>query len=267
MVLYFSTTGNTEYIAKEIASELKNQTIDLLPRIREHDHSDIYSDAPFVICTPVYVCEMPGFVADFIRKTPLNGCKDVYFVFTSGGYAGISGPLAGRIVRKKGMKYRGCAELTMPQNYIATDLYDELEDDEIERRIITSAGQIGRIAESIRRGEDLKSRHKWLAEYAAIVPVNPVWQRIMQPVKKFHATDKCTGCGMCEGRCPLKKIKMVKTVSSGKETYRPKWTGRSCAHCMSCIQNCPVQAIEYGKITPGKRRYRFRDYSNAVERD
>ena len=29
---------------------------------------------------------------------------------------------------------------------------------------------------------------------------------------------------------------------------------------MSCIQNCPVQAIEYGQVTPGKERYRFDKY-------
>jgi ferredoxin len=33
-----------------------------------------------------------------------------------------------------------------------------------------------------------------------------------------------------------------------------------CAHCMSCIQNCPVEAIDYGDITPPKKRYTFDRY-------
>ena len=264
MVLFFSATGNTEYIAKQIAVCLNEQSVDLLPLIREHDYSDIHSETPFVICSPVYVCEMPGFLAEYLKKVKLTGSRDVYFVFTSGGYAGISGPLAGSIVRKKGMNYRGGAELTMPQNYIATDLYDELEDSEIELRIAESSGMVGQIAETIRRGDDLKARHKWLLEYAAILPVNPVWQRVMQPVKYFYVTDTCIGCGLCAERCPLKRIWMMPLKTSGKLSAYPKWTGHSCAHCMSCIQNCPVHAIEYGDITPGKKRYKFSDYQYAV---
>ena len=264
MVLFFSTTGNTEYIAKQIAARLNDQTADLLPLIREHDYSDIHSETPFVICAPVYVCEMPGFVAEYLKNARLTGCRDVYFVFTSGGYAGISGPLAGRIVRKKGMRYRGCAELVMPQNYIATNLYDELEDSEIERRIAASSDMVDRITETIRRGDDLKSRRKWLLEYAAIIPANPIWQKVMQPVKQFYVTDKCTGCGLCAERCPLKRIQMMPVRASGKVSSYPKWTSRSCAHCMSCIQNCPARAIEYGNITPGKKRYRFKDYQYAA---
>lgn len=267
MVLYFSTTGNTEYIAKQIAERLGDQAVDLLPLIRSHDHSEIHSDSPFIICAPVYVCEMPDFVADHLAKTSLTGCRDVYFVFTSGGYCGISGPLAHRLVRKKGMRYRGCAELVMPQNYIATNLYDELEDSEIERRIAESSGMVDEIAETIRNGEDLKSRHKWLIEYASILPLNPVWQKVMQPVRPFYATDKCTGCGLCAGRCPLNRIRMMPVRNSGKVSAYPKWTGRSCAHCMSCIQNCPVHAIEYGNITPGKKRYIFRNYQYAASRE
>ena len=264
MVLYFSTTGNTEYIAKQIAARLNDQTVDLLPLIREHDYSDIHSDAPFVICAPVYVCEMPGFVAEYLKNARLTGCREVYFVFTSGGYAGISGPLAGGLIRKKGMRYRGYAEVVMPQNYIATNLYDEPGDSEIERMISESSGAADLIAETIRSGDDLKVRHKWLLEYAAIIPANPIWQRLMQPVKPFYATDKCTGCGLCADRCPLKKIHMMPQRTSGKVSSYPKWTGRSCAHCMSCIQNCPARAIEYGNITPGKKRYRFKDYQYAA---
>jgi NAD-dependent dihydropyrimidine dehydrogenase PreA subunit len=34
----------------------------------------------------------------------------------------------------------------------------------------------------------------------------------------------------------------------------PVW-GKECTQCLACIHRCPVQAIEYGKATIGKRRY------------
>jgi len=50
MVLYYSATGNTEYIAKELAKLLNDERIDLLERIKQQDFSILHSEKPFVIC-------------------------------------------------------------------------------------------------------------------------------------------------------------------------------------------------------------------------
>ena len=102
MILYFSATGNTKYAAQKLASLLEDEPLDLLERIKKHDHSAIGSSKPFVICAPVYVCEMPRFLASFLAQTPLTGTSEVYFVFTSGGYTGIGGVAAGRHRRIRG---------------------------------------------------------------------------------------------------------------------------------------------------------------------
>ena len=59
MILYFSATGNTRFIAQELARRLDDEALDLTARIREGDHAPIQSQKPFVICSPVYVCEPP----------------------------------------------------------------------------------------------------------------------------------------------------------------------------------------------------------------
>ena len=257
LILYFSATGNTRFVAQRLANRLDDEALDLLDRIKRGDHAPIHSDKPVVICAPTYVCEMPRFLADYLRKTPLTGSRDVYFIFTSGGYAGISGVLAKAIVRKKGLRYMGCAELTMPRNYIVSDHYPELDKSEIERRIRKSAEAIESIATAIGRGERLRSRHVWLFELIITLPFSPVWCRLKQGVSDFRATDKCVGCGKCARLCPLNAIECV----DGK----PVWRGGSCAHCMSCIQNCPVCAIEYGQITQKKNRYLFEKYRYALK--
>ena len=256
MILYFSATGNTRFVARRLEKCLEDESLDLLDRIQRGDHSPIHSDKPFVICSPTYVCEMPRFLSDFLRKTPLVGHTDAYFIFTSGGYSGISGVLAKGLMRKKGLRYLGCADLTMPRNYLANDHYPELEIPEIERRIRTTADKIEAIAAAIRRSERLKSRHVWALEVFITLPFNPVWCRFRQGISGFHTTDKCIGCGKCAKLCPLNRIKIV----DGK----PVWSGKSCAHCMSCIQNCPTEAIEYGQITQKKKRYRFEKYRYAL---
>jgi len=39
---------------------------------------------------------------------------------------------------------------------------------------------------------------------------------------------------------------------------RPIWGGR-CEACYACLNFCPVEAIQYGWLTRGRRRYRHPD--------
>ena len=94
MILYFSASGNTEYIAKLLAKELDDECIDMNECIRTDDYTRVFSKKPFVICTPVYVCDMPTFVREYIKRLPFRGNRKVYYVFTSGGYAGMAGTTA-----------------------------------------------------------------------------------------------------------------------------------------------------------------------------
>lgn len=253
MVLYFSATGNTRYIAELIAKEIGDETLDLLERIREKDYSPIRSKKPFVICSPVYVCEMPIFLADFIKKLKLRGNPEVYFVFTSAGYAGISGMLSKKLAEGKRMRFMGYAELAMPKNYIASDRYAELDEDEIIYRIENCTHAAKQVAYNIKQEKVLNwSRHVYLIEKAVILPFTPWWVKNKQPTKDFHASDKCISCGKCASVCPIKNI----ILKDGK----PVWTGPSCTHCMACICNCPTEAIDYGNITQKKDKYNIKKY-------
>ena len=101
MILYFSATGNTEFIAKELAKRLEDECVNLLERIKTQDFSPLHSQKPFIVCAPVYVYEIPRFMTKFLKKLPFSGSKDVYFILTSGGYCGPSGKLLKRIFRAK----------------------------------------------------------------------------------------------------------------------------------------------------------------------
>ena len=162
MVLYYSATGNTEFIAKELARKIGDECVNLLERIKAQDFTPIHSDKPFIICAPVYVCEIPRFMTKFLKKLSFTGSKDVYFILTSGGYCGPSGLLLKKIFKKKKMVCHGHAEFKMPRNYVASDSYPMLEKDEVERRILNSYNQLDQVAADILAGNKLKARHGFL---------------------------------------------------------------------------------------------------------
>ena len=256
MILYFSATGNTEYIAKEIAKQLDDECINLLDRFKKSDHSVLHSDKPFIICAPVYVCEMPRFMSKYLKKQTFTGNRNVYFVFTSGGYCGISGQLAKSMFRKKKMNYCGHAEFKMQRNYVANDAYPMLSREEVEERIIKSHEKIGPVVADIKAGRKLTARHIFLFETIITVPFNPIWCKFKLRAKDFYSTDKCIGCGKCVKLCPLNNITLNKR--------KPVW-GNNCTHCMACIGNCPTQAIEYGTVTQNKEQYNFGKYRYIVD--
>ena len=254
MVIFFSATGNTEYIAKQIAERIGDDSLNLLKRLKANDFSPVESQSPFVICSPVYVCEMPRFFADYLMRVELTGSRSAYYVFTSGGYAGIAGWQAARISKRKGMIYMGRAELTMPRNYPVSRRYPMLSDEENRRRIQQSYDRIPEISEHIIREEKIRARYITQIEKLITLPFNPLWVKHKQPADPFHTTDKCIGCGKCANLCPLNNIHIA--------DKRPVWSS-SCAHCMACLANCPVEAIEYGDRTQGKPKYRAGKYIDS----
>lgn len=256
MVLYYSATGNTEYIAQEIAKRLDDECLNLLDRIKAKDNSLLRSKKPFVICAPIIVCEMPRFLSDYLENQSFLGSREVYFIFTSGGYCGIAGVLAKKLVEKKMMTYCGHAEFRMPRNYVASDAYSQHTQEEIEERVLESHARLDDVADLIKSGQELSARKVQLWETVVTVPFNPVWVKYKLTAKDFYSTDKCIGCGMCERRCPLNNIKL--------KDKRPVW-GSNCTHCMACIGNCPVEAIEYGDITQKKEKYNFSKYRHLVK--
>ena len=256
MVLYFSATGNTEFLAKEIAKRIDDECVNLLERVKNQDFSPIHSEKPFVICAPVYVCEIPRFMTKYLKKASFTGSKDVYFILTSGGYCGPSGLLLKNIFRKKKMKCHGHAEFKMPRNYVASDDYPMLEKPEVEKRITDSYNHLDEVVGDILAGNKLKARHVFLFETLITLPFNPIWCKYKLKAKDFYAEESCIGCGKCEKLCPLNNIKIV--------DKKPVWA-ENCTHCMACIGNCPVNAIQYGNITQKKEPYNFGKYQYVVK--
>ena len=119
MILYFSGTGNSEYVAKRIAKEIGDETVNLFERIRNGDFSEMHSARPWVIVAPTYAWRIPRILDNWLKRTKLSGNQDVYFVMTCGGSIGNAGKYLATLCRNKNMRYLGCAEIKMPENYIA----------------------------------------------------------------------------------------------------------------------------------------------------
>ncbi|RHO59444.1 flavodoxin [Eubacterium sp. AM05-23] len=244
MILYFSGTGNSAYAAKRIGREIQDEALDLFDKIRNHDHSALSSKRPWVVAAPTYAWRIPRVVSDWLMKTELEGARDIYFVLTCGGGIGNAGAYLKRLSEAKGLRYRGCAEVRMPENYIA--LYDAPGREEALALIDKAEAPISAIARRIGEGAVLPGPSATFKDKIQSGLVNDVFYPVVVHASKFRVTGACISCGKCEAVCPLSNIRM--------ENGRPRW-GKRCTHCMACICRCPKEAIEYGKHSEGQPRY------------
>lgn len=249
MVLYFSATGNSKFAASYIAKGLHDTLVDLLPYIKANKPLTVDSDAPIIFCLPVSVCAMPTYVKRYLKQVTCTPGQLVYFVFTNGGYDGIS-PMDGYLFAKKQkLNYKGSFSLKMPRNYTVSTQYKLNSPEEIAEIVEQARQELDRILTVIKERKKASHRHIFLFEYLITIPFVPIYAKLGFSAKPFYATDSCIGCGLCERKCPLNAIEIV--------NRKPVWNSDSCAHCMSCINNCPKKAIEYGDVTANLNRYTF----------
>lgn len=254
MIIYFTGTGNSLYIAEAIADRVSDETVSSNDIIKRGEIGNFYSEKPWVFVFPIYLSTIAEVFANFIRGSKFQGSKDAYFVATCAGSMGATPNLAAKLCKEKSLNYRGAVRIPMPQNYIALFKMDSQE--LCDKKFAEAAPVIEATSVAILSNEDIEAKKVSGIEYVATGLVEKMYNGPFTKTKKFYATDECMSCGLCEKMCPMNNIQIV----DGK----PKWIG-SCIHCMSCINRCPKQAIEYGKNTIGKKRYVCKTYNSGEQ--
>ena len=246
MILCFSGTGNSRYIAGRIAQALPDKVVDLNAKIRADDHAKMQTGPDVIVAAPTYAWRVPRVVSEWLSKTELAGAERIWFVMDCGGEIGNAAKYNRRLATQKHLRYMGTAQIVMPENYIAMfGVPDAKEAGEIAEK---AKPDIDDAIARIKAGQLFSAPRNNLYDRFMSGPVNPIFYRFFVKAAAFRANDACIGCGQCVKNCPLNNI----ALKDGK----PKW-GKQCTHCMACICYCPTEAIEYGKKSIGKPRYRF----------
>lgn len=246
MVLYFTGTGNSKYVAQRIAAALGDTLFCMNDRIRAGDTSPVETGRRLVIVTPTYAWRIPRLVRDWLRSTELRGAEQAWFVMTCGSEIGSADKYNRALCAEKGLACMGTGQIVMPENYIA--MFDAPQADKARRIVAKAEPDIDRAIAAIKESRAFAPTRRNLYDRFMSGPVNPVFYACVVKAKAFTVSDACVGCGRCARRCPTNSI----ALRGGK----PVW-GKGCTHCMACICYCPTEAIEYGKKSLGKPRYHF----------
>jgi len=242
-IFYFSATGNSLQIARNIADELENGVLlSMATCISSKPVGGLSESIGFIF--PVYFNGLPKLVKCFIEKLIISPETYCFAIATSGGTRSNALGMIDDILIPKGVRLSFADEIKMPGNYIIS--HDSPHTPEVERLVTDASIRTKTIAKAIVN-----------QEFQPALPKAKLWSKIInnrflyknahKSDEKFTATDKCVGCGLCAKVCPVHNIKM--------ENQRPCWQ-HSCEQCLACIHWCPCEAIEYGKNTIRRARYR-----------
>lgn len=248
MILYFSGTGNSKYVAEKIAEKTKDELISINNLLKNNEIGNFNSSKPYIFVCPTYSWAMPKIVEEFILNSVFNGNKDVYFILTCGGGTHSANLRIKKMCKNKNFNFKGFYELLMPENYTVLSMIRLPNKKEAINIINNAKPKIDTISNYINSNKsfpDFKSTGK-IYTY----PVNYLFYKFVIKGKHFYNTNKCIRCGKCVKNCPLNNIKMEEKFIS--------W-GNNCTHCMACINRCPTKAIEYKNSTKGRFRYYLPD--------
>lgn len=244
MILYYTGTGNSRYIARQLASELGDTLVSMNDKLKQQDTQLINVSDRLIFVVPTYAWRIPKIVEQWIEKTEFVGEKKVWFVMNCGSEIGNASKYIQILCQKKHWYYMGTMPILMPENYIV--LFHAPSDNEASEIIQKANSYICEAVQLIKTNQKFpKNRHNLYDKLMSGI-INPIFYQLIVKANDFYVTEQCIGCGKCENLCPLNNIQL--------KDHKPIW-GHRCTHCMACICCCPKSAIEYGKKSIGKKRY------------
>ena len=150
MILYFSGTGNSKYVAQRMAEALNQSLLSMNDRIRSHDTSPVETDERLVIVTPTYAWRIPRLVRDWLLETEFPGAAQAWFIMTCGSEIGHASRYNRSLCQTKGLTDMGTAQIIMPENYIA--MFDAPQAEEARRIVAKAQPDIDRSIAAVREG-------------------------------------------------------------------------------------------------------------------
>ena len=254
MIFYFSGTGNSEYVARQLADALGERLIGMAQAINSGEMHYKLADGEMVGWVfPTYSWGPAPIATAFARKVTIDGFGShtySYMVTTCGDDIALSAQMWRAELHRRGMHCQMAMSVQMPNNYILLPGFDVDSKDLESRKRSAAVSRIAQVVQAIERrsttDDVVKGSMPWLKSRL----VYPLFKRYAMSDAGFASqSDVCNHCGLCAKVCPNANIKM-----SAEGT--PQWHG-NCAMCLSCIHRCPVRAIQYGNQTQKKGRYHF----------
>ena len=238
IIFYFTGTGNSLYIARQLAGE--NAELLSIPQMVKRGKYEFEADEIGIVY-PIYGHMPPYMVRQFIRKAKLKA-EYKFAVLTYGARKCDAVEIWDRISRKADNAFDYINTIIMVDNWLPN--FDMNEQLKIDKHIPENLQKITADINSRQHWhepvtEEERQQHQGFMQRSGL---DPEVGFLMKSEKFFTVTDVCIDCGICTYVCPRGNYEL---------TSRGVKTSGDCEFCFACIQNCPQKAIQFIKQEDG----------------
>lgn len=230
IIFYFTATGNSLYVARQLADE--HTELLSIPQLMKRKRLEFEADEIGIVY-PFYGQMPPNMVRRFIQKARLEAAYK-FAVLTYGNMQFVATELWDEISRKAGgAPFDYITSILMVDNWLPN--FDMSEQIKTDKHIPESLGRI-KADLAVRKHEIPAASEQAKQLFNRFIRgrgLDPSVGYLMSSEDYFVITDACVGCAVCTEVCPRGNYKLT---SMGVKTEG------DCDFCFSCIQNCPQKA-------------------------
>lgn len=223
-IFYFSSTGNSLYIAEQIKAELGGE-IRYIPKFA----GEVNAYDKIIIVSPIHSFGLPTLVYDFFSN--MNSTKPLYIVLNCGGMQANAPYYTYQLCKEKGLNIRSVQVVMMPEIYTLSFSQPKFVINMVLRK---APKRMKPVIAAIRDDKEIvvpkPKKDKWTPKH---LENRKIWHTL---AKDFSITENCTDCLKCVRICPVGNIKR----KNGHIIF-----GDKCVACLSCYHRCPERAIVY----------------------
>ena len=235
MILYFSGTGNSMAISRQLAERLGEQVMPLNLAVKR----DLSQERGIGLVFPCYWFNAPRAVTELLPRLQLPKDAYVFIVIPCGAQAGNAIWTVRRMLAAKGVEVSYSHKIRVPDNSAVG--FGRNPNDQVWK-FDRYAGRLERIAAGVRR-----CHYAWWGLAGALCAIPAVQRRTLPMLTPAVNADRCIACGICAKVCSQGNI----TIRDGKACC-----GDDCTQCLACVHFCPQQAVEINsKPTPKAHQY------------
>lgn len=221
-IFYFSSTGNSLYIAKRVKDTLDGEII-YIPKY-QGDGSEFDK---IIIVSPIYSYGLPAHTYDFLLN--INNTIPTYIILNYGGMTGGADWFAYNLAKEHGKNILGVYTMKMPENFTLTFTVPSFYCNSTLKK---APKAIDKIISKIASGE-ISAPKKAKTKEEKYYTNKSNWHHLADD---FSTSENCVKCGKCVDVCPVGNI----ALENGVIKFADK-----CVACLGCYHRCSQKAIIY----------------------
>ncbi|MEG0250890.1 MAG: EFR1 family ferrodoxin [Peptostreptococcus sp.] len=283
MILYFTGTGNSKYVAKRIADATGESMKSISKYTGKPVKIELEEGEKLGIVTPTYFGGLPSIVREFFERIEINMFQNkekleydvsqgyivdsriknneteitekindilsyerpyTYFVATYGGFSGQIEEYAKEYLDKRNIHIDAAYGVKMVDNWSPlSNVGNKEKNNRINEKAEDNIDEIISMIKSKEEGSYIKNK---IPEFI-VSKIYPKYEKARK-TSNLRVEKSCIGCGICEEKCPMNAIKLSEFMS-------PIWIKDDCAMCLRCLHSCPTFSIQYKNKTEKHGQY------------